>query len=63
MHFKCLTQYCFKIKHHCLAKQFLYLCMVLYVVCTSRQAHITRRRIRYYSLINMIKINVCGHSV
>jgi len=26
MHFKCLTQYYFLIKHHCLAKLFLYLC-------------------------------------
>ena len=28
-----------------------------YLVCTSRQAHNTKRRTRYYSLIN-IKINV-----
>ena len=31
--------------------------VLLYVVCTSREAHSTKRGTRYYSLIN-IKINV-----
>ena len=55
MHFKCLTV----LFQNIIASQNSSL---LYVVCTSRQAHTPRGRKRYYFLVN-IGINVCGVSV